>query len=183
MRLTAAYDDMTAGRYAAAHAAFAALAAGGELLGHTYLGWMYERGLGVAVDENRARDLYRLACDGGEPIACYYGASLKYRRGDAAGALEMFVRAADVGHASAAYWAYVICRGGRGFPADPVRASEYLRLAASRGHVFAQRDWAKLQIRAQSSLLAKASALLQYARALVKGVAIAMRNADDSRVR
>ena len=182
-RLAAAYADMITGRHEQAHAALTDLLAKGESGSLTYLGWMYERGLGVATDEEHAADMYRRACEQGNMLGCFYWASLKFRRGDVVGALESYVRAADAGHPSAAYWASAIYEGEGGYPANPSLARHYLGLAAERGHVFAQRDLAKQQLFDSSSLMAKASAMLRYLQALLKGLAMIIRNAEDPRVR
>ncbi len=67
---------------------------------------------------------------------CYHAASLKFRRRDIAGALELYVRAAEAGHPSAAYWASAIYDGEGDYARDPERATYYLVKAAECGHVF-----------------------------------------------
>jgi hypothetical protein len=43
---------------------------GGELVGCTNLGLLYEAGEGVPQDQARANGLYQIACEGGELLAC-----------------------------------------------------------------------------------------------------------------
>ena len=35
------------------------------------LGYAYDEGEGVRVDHVKANELYKKACDGGEPLGCY----------------------------------------------------------------------------------------------------------------
>jgi TPR repeat protein len=182
-RLMAAYADMNAGRYDAARAALESLVSEGETRAILYLGWMYERGLGIAVDEQKAADCYRSLCARNDPDACYYAASLMFRRGNTPGALESYVRAADMGHPSAAYWASAILGGEGGLPPDPHQSAKYLKLAAGRGHMFARRDLAKQQVHAGRGLWNKVLASVKYLSAVLHGFALIAKNADDPRVR
>lgn len=182
-RLQSAYADMSAGRYAEAREALERLVQEGERRASLYLGWMYEQGLGVPVNENQAATHYELLAHANDPEGSYYAASLKLKRGDAAGALAGFVLAAAAGNPSAAYWASAIYSGEKGFPVDVTKATAYLTKAASLGHVFAQRDLAKQRVRESKSMLAKAEAMLSYIGAKLKGLAMIVRNTHDPRVR
>ena len=182
-RLMAAYADMNAGRYDAARAALESLVSEGEMRALLYLGWIYERGLGNAVDEQKAANCYRALCARNDPDACYHAASLMFRRGDTLGALELHVQAADMGHPSAAYWASAILDGEGGLQPDPQRSARYLKLAADCGHMFARRDLAKQQFRAGRGLWEKVLALVKYLSAVLRGFALLAKNTDDPRVR
>jgi TPR repeat protein len=182
-RLMAAYADMSAGRFDAARATLASLVSEGETRALLYLGWMHERGLGNAVDEQKAADCYSTLCAQNDPDACYYAASLMFRRGDIPGALESYVRAADMGHPSAAYWASAIFDGDGGLQPDPQQSAKYLKLAAESGHMFARRDLAKQQVRTGRGLWDKILASVKYMSALLRGLALLAKNADDPRVR
>jgi len=182
-RLLAAHADMTAGRYDAARAALEQLVSQGEQQALLYLGWMHERGLGGPVDEVQAAACYRSLCDRGDPVACYHAASLKFRRSDIGGALDLYVRAADAGHPSAAYWASAIYSGGRGHARDPVRATRYLAKAAEHGHAFARRDLAKQRMHESGPIHSRILAAFQYSCAVLKGFTIIAKDADDPRVR
>ena len=182
-RLLAAHADMAAGRYESARVAFEDLASRGEMQALLYLGWMHERGLGGKVDESRAASYYQALCDTGDPVGCYHAASLKFRRRDVSGALELYSRAAVAGHPSAAYWASAILSGEGGYSRDPERATYFLTKAASLGHVFACRDLAKQRLQVAGSVRGKALALLEYCWAVLKGFSILAKNMDDPRVR
>jgi TPR repeat protein len=182
-RLLNAYADMNAGRYAEAKEALERLLKDGERRAALYLGWMYERGLGVPVNENHAANHFEMLARENDPEGSYYAASLRLKRGDAAGALAGFVLAAEAGNASAAYWASAIYGGEKGFPVDAAKAAAYLTKAASLGHVFAQRDLAKQRLRESKSMPAKTEAMLSYIGAKLKGLAMIAKNTHDPRVR
>lgn len=182
-RVLAAYGDMTAGRYDIARRKLEELASSGEHKALLYLGWMHEQGLGAPADEQRAAACYQALCDSGDAVGCYYSASLKFRRGNIAEALELYVRAADAGHPSAAYWASVIYSGEGGHAADEERALYYLARAAEHGHAFARRDLARQRMRQPGPIHSRALAALQYLGALFKGLVVVVKDADDPRVR
>ena len=182
-RLLAAHAEMSAGRYGAARAALEQLVSVGEHQALLYLGWMHERGLGSPVDEARAAACYQTVCDTGDQWGCYHAAYLKFRRRDIAGALELYVRAAEAGHPSAAYWASAIYDGEGGYACDPERATYYLVKAAECGHVFARRDLAKQRMRQPGRIRCRAFAALQYSWEVLKGFPIIAKDADDPRVR
>ena len=129
-RLRAAHADMTAGRYGEARAAFEQLESEGEQQALLYLGWMHEQGLGGPVDAAQALACYRTLCGTGDSVACYHAASLEFRHGNSAQALDLFLRAADAGHPSAAYWAAALYGGEGGHARDPERETHYLHQAA-----------------------------------------------------
>lgn len=182
-RLMSAYADLNAGRHDEARAALDALAAAGEQRAFLYLGWIHERGLGTNIDEARAAACYLQLCDEGDADACFYAGSLNFRRRRMAEALNLYVRAAKAGHPSAAYWASAIYGGEGNTVVQPALADEYLRLAAANGHVFAKRDLAKQLMTETRSPFGKISAATKYASAILRGIALLARNADDPRVR
>jgi TPR repeat protein len=182
-RLLKAYADMNAGRYAEAKAALERLLKDGERQASLYLGWMYEQGLGVPVNEDQAANHYETLSREKDPDGSYYAASLRLKRGDAAGALAGFLLAAEAGNPSAAYWASAIYSGQKGFPVDAAKATAYLTKAASLGHVFAQRDLAKQRLRESKGMPAKAGAMLSYVGAKLRGLAMITKGTHDPRVR
>ncbi|MEL7106245.1 MAG: tetratricopeptide repeat protein [Pseudomonadota bacterium] len=54
---------------------------GGDMRGCSFLGLVYNEGVGVEVDQDLAFKSYLKACDGGEPISCA-NIALQFKRGD-----------------------------------------------------------------------------------------------------
>jgi TPR repeat protein len=182
-RFLGAYEQMNAGRYIEARAAFEQLLSEGEQRALIYLGWMDEQGLGGTADELRAAARYKVFSDQGDPVACYYLASLKLKQADVQGALPLFLLAANAGHPSAAYWASAIYDGEYGEGADCIKAATYLARAAELGHIFAQRDLAAKRMRESSSFISRAKGAIDYVGAKLRGLVLIIRDANDPRIR
>ncbi len=181
-RLLAAHVDLEAGRYDTARAQFEELGALGDEQALMYLGSMHERGLGGSIDEAAAAACYRKSCDAGNATSCFFLGLLKFRNGDFESALEPYRTAADAGHPAAAYWIAQIY-GDRTNPrADQVKETHYLEIAVRGGHAFAARDLAKARMRKSGSIISKVHAFGQYLIAIIRGIVIIARNADDPRV-
>ena len=182
-RLAKSYAQMNAGKYNEARVSFERLANEGERQAIFYLAWMDEKGFGDAIDEARAAERYRYLCEAGDQLAFYYFAAMKLRQGDAAGALALFMRAADSGNPSGAYWASAIHSGHGGYPLNAEMARKYLIRAAELGHVFAQRDLARGRMQAPTGIGARLTGTIEYVFAKVKGFAMIVRYVSDFRVR
>ncbi|RSZ59339.1 sel1 repeat family protein [Massilia atriviolacea] len=181
-RLLKAHADLLAGRYDAARAVFEELGALGDDRALLYLGSMHERGLGGPVDEVRAAALFKKSCDGGNSTSCFFLGMLQYRNRDLAAALESYCLAAAAGHPAAAYWIAQIYGDTSHAIADNVEEMRYLEIADRGGHAFAARDLAKKRMHASGSIMSKLLARAQYINAIIKGIMIIARDADDPRV-
>jgi len=181
-RLLAAYENLEAGRYDAARAEFEALGALGEHQALLYLGSMYERGLGVEIDQAAAAAFYGTSCAAGNTKSCFFLGLLKFRNGDFEGALGPYRIAADAGHPAAAYWIAQIYGDIKNPRFDKNQKIHYLKIASKRGHVFATRDLAKINILESKSLFSKLVAFSSYLKSILKGFFIILRDADDPRV-
>jgi len=143
------------------------------------LGWLWEEGLGGARDTERAKYFYQQAIDKGEVVlGSYYLASLLMKQEGSQRAADLFRAAANGGHASAAYWLYII-ESERG-EASVWRS---LEVAAALGHEFARRDLARQRMRNATSLLNWFGGLGSYFMAKVRGLLIILSNPNDPRVR
>ena len=116
-------------------------------------------------------------------VRSFKGPAQKFRRSDSTGALKLYLRASDMDHPSAAYWAAAIYEGEGGYLPEPVRARAQLALAASRGHAFALRDLAKQELRDNTTPWGKGVAAVRYVMAVLRGFVLLARDADDPRVR
>src|SRR5262249_3908986 len=108
----------------------------------TLLGELYANGLGVAQDDQRAAEWYRLAAARGDSNAMFARA-ISACRGPAApghryASPQWLAAAAKVGHRIAAYDLALLYIEGEMFPQDLARAAEFLRIAAAGGSPDAQ---------------------------------------------
>ena len=112
------------------------LARQGDRVAQVNLGRMYEDGLGVPKDFERATELYRKAWEQGDLYAEF---KLMYAKGagvpeDAAKAAAWYRSAAEQGFAHAMYELGSMHLQGKGVPADEDQALEWFHKAAELGH-------------------------------------------------
>ncbi len=108
----------------------------------TLLGELYANGLGVARDDKKAADWYRLAAARGDANAMFALAmfAINGRAGprDRDLGAKWLAAAAKLGHPEAAYDLALLYVEGQLFPQDFKRAAELLRVAADAGSPDAQ---------------------------------------------
>jgi TPR repeat protein len=108
----------------------------------TLLGQLYANGFGVAQDDNKADEWYRLAAERGDREAIF--ALAMFRLGGRAGpanrqeSAALLERAAKLGHVAAQYDLGLLYLAGEVFPQDFARAADLLRSAAEAGSPEAQ---------------------------------------------
>ena len=108
----------------------------------TLLGELYANGFGVAQDDKKAAEWYRLAADRGDREAMF--ALAMFHLGGRAGAVnreqaaKLLAAAAKLGHVAANYDLGLLYLEGQLFPQDFARAAELFRVAAQAGNPEAQ---------------------------------------------
>lgn len=139
---------MARGDHAAAAAAWRPLAEAGEPEAQARLGFLYEKGRGVAQDAGQAARWYRAAAEQGH-LGGQYSLGRLYELGhgvtrDAAQALHWYRAAARQGHAKGRYKLGLAHAGGSGVAQDYPKAVRWLGLAADQGYQPAARMIANL---------------------------------------
>jgi len=139
---------MARGDPAAAAAAWRPLAEAGQAEAQARLGFLYEKGRGVARDPGQAARWYRAAAEQGH-AGGQYGLGRLYELGhgvrrDAAQALAWYRAAARQGHAKGRYKLGLAYAGGAGVVQDYAVAVGWLGLAADQGYRPAARVIANL---------------------------------------
>lgn len=177
--LTRAYDAMESEDYRLARELFEQAIGSGARAGSIHLGWLFEQGLGGSVDVARALQLYELGRSDDRQLGSYHLGSLLMKQGQSDKARQLLEESANLGHASAAYWAYVL----NDEVVNKLKARHFLARAAELGHAFAQRDLARQEMREASSIGKWVAALWAYWRAKARGSSLAVRDVHDPRVR
>ena len=177
--LTRAFAAMKREDYESARQLLVRAVASGDHGGAVHLGWLWGQGLGGPVNIESAMQCYELARAHDRCAGSYYLGSLLMRQGQNERARQLLEEAAQLGHASAAYWAYVLNADAANQP----KARQFLVCAAQLGHAFAQRDLARQQMREAASFGKWVSAVGRYWRAKVLGASMVLRDAHDPRVR
>ena len=135
----------------------------------TLLGELYARGYGIARDDAKAAEWYRLAAERGDREAMFalamFHLGSRIANASSQEGTRLLAAAAKLGHAAAAYDLALLYMEGRLFPQDFTRAAELFRSAADLGNPEAQYALATLykEGRGVPKDLAEAARLLQAA--------------------
>ncbi len=124
------------GDYARARALLEPLHAQGEPRATFYLSLIYQKGLGVEADPERARRLLRQAADGGDPAAQYNLGNEYLREGTEAGAARaaaLWRQAAEQGLVLAQHNLGSLYALGKGVERDLEQARYWYRMAQRNG--------------------------------------------------
>jgi TPR repeat protein len=118
------------------------LAEQGHVRAQYFLGWMYENGLGVAIDHREAARWYRLAAEQGEPftqtrLGYFHEKGLGVARDDKLAA-QWYAKSAESGELQGQSHLGIMYRDGRGVARDFKEAEKWFLLAADQGSAWAQ---------------------------------------------
>jgi TPR repeat protein len=149
---------------------------------HLYLGWIYDQGLGVTENLEKAEYHYRYLSDLNDLNGKYYLAALLQKKGEFEKAAILYEEAADRGHVSAAYWAYILYGEISEKNINIEKANFYLEKASSLGHIFAQRDLALREIKNSKSVTRRVILRIRYYILKLKGLFFIVTKHNDMRV-
>ena len=140
-------------KYSEAFIGFLKLHSKGNITASSYLGYMYEHGLGMAVDKDEALRIYREASDRGSERAQLMCASLLRSMSEYAESTRLYAKLSENGNPSAKYWMYICFRDGLGYTKDMQQSDAYLKQAAEAGHLYAMRDLSKQYLRGEHGFI------------------------------
>lgn len=147
------------------------------------IGWMYEFGMGVEKDIQKAEYWYERSAKADCAAGYYSLASMRFRAGRTDEVLVLMEQAGARGYAPALFHLGQMHRFGKGVPVDRVRAYEYFEKAAAQGHLFAQRAIAQRLIRGDRGVWRIPIGLFMVPRILWMGFKLKLTNQGDDRLR
>jgi len=117
------------------------LAEKGHVRAQYYLGWMYEGGLGIAMDHREAARWYQLAAERGDlfsegRLGYFYEKGLGVARDDKL-AVQWYAKSAEAGDQQAQEHLATMYRDGRGVARDFKEAKKWFSMAADQGSAWA----------------------------------------------
>ena len=158
----------------------------------TLLGELYANGFGVAQNDKRAAEWYKLAAERGDREAMFQLAMFRFggrsAARDQADGVALLTKAAQLGHGAASYDLGLLYLEGQQFPQDFTRAAELFLAAARAGISEAQFALAMLYREgrgvakderevarwlAAGALAGNLDAMVEYAIALFNGTGVA----------
>jgi TPR repeat protein/transglutaminase-like putative cysteine protease len=134
-------DAFESKNYALAITWLKPLAEQGHVRAQYFLGWMYEGGLGVAIDLHEAARWYRLAAEQGDPstqarLGYFYQRGLGMARDDKLAA-QWYAKSAEGGDRQGQLYLASMYRDGRGVDRDFKEAEKWFSMAAEQGSAWA----------------------------------------------
>ena len=170
-------------RYEEAFEKYQALARHGSLDSQVFLGWMYQRGLGVEQDNRKAISCFETAAKLGSPAGQFYMAKACAGNSDLAAARHWYEMAAEKDFSPALFrlgWLYEV---GRGVSPDPVKAFSYYEKSSVLGHIFAQRNKALMLVRGHQGPMGRVTGIFLLIKTIVMGSIVGSKDPHSDRVR
>ena len=154
--------------------------AGDDAEAQCCLGWAYEQGEGVEMDEEQAFRWYGKAADNGHAVAMF-NLALMYAHGRGTAerkdmAVEYLTKAALAGHAEAMCSLGAMLVNGEGVESDPEKAVEWFLKSASMGNARAQNNLGVLCSMGKGVPMNLDEARSWYSKAASQGDAVAREN-------
>jgi TPR repeat protein len=159
------------------------LAKDGDVYSLVMLGSIYARGIGTAVDLEKAEKLFDRAAAFGTPEAHFQMANVWYDRGDMNRYFLAIQQASRMDLLVAQFYLGRCYAYGLGVDKDDAKALELMRNAAERGHVRAKMYLARRQLFKLYNPIGVVYGLIKFLSAAIEGLVISMVNPHDERVR
>ena len=150
-----AYELLEAGDYHQAQQLLLSLAQQDSVYAWNALGWMHHRGAIGQIDNSESISCYRKAAEGGFSEAFFSIGVILLEKGDEQGALQAFEEGANLGDLRSMYWLghFLIDTDRTDFEKE--EGLVWLKRAAAKGHLFAQRRILSIEMKSEKSLLKK----------------------------
>ena len=175
-----AYELFRQGKNENAYKAFLAAAARGDPSSQTFVGYMFQHGIGTPKNDADAEHWFRAAIDQGNSDASRYLAHLLIRRGKLIEAKQLLLDAARKGCLSAKYdLGRSELQGWFGSP-NIDHAVEHLEAAVAGGHVIARPHLARAKMKQHPGVLTFFAGCWLVSSAAVLAL---VRDSNDPRVR
>jgi uncharacterized protein len=106
--------------------------------GYLMLGWMYQTGVGVGKNDEKAKDYYLLAANQGSALGMFYLGWFYATNSDLERAVDCFTLSSNNGCSAATYQLGRMYLAGYGVQKSQQTATECFETAAKRGHLYAR---------------------------------------------
>lgn len=155
----------------------------GDANGQAFVGWMYATGRGVIRDEAEALRWYSLAANNNSTMAqellgFHFYSTKKY-----SDAITWYEKAASQENITALWRLGRMYRDGKGVDSDKNRAYSLFEQASQKGHVFARRDLAVLQMQGHRGAGRILSGLTLFLQSVTDLIRISWKSENDERLR
>lgn len=170
-----------AGQFSEAFSLYKQLALGGHAESQVFVGWMLLVGKGVVSNPAEAEQWFARAASLGSPQGLFYWARYLTSKGCHADAFTWYQKAAAVNYLPAIFWVGYALTEGKGIPSDIREGYKYLKRASERGHIYARRQLAVLDLRGHRGPMYRLLGAGSFVVALIQSIFISKEEADKLR--
>lgn len=155
----------------------------GSSQGQVFVAWMLSRGIGCVRNEAEAARYYERAAALGNADGSFYFGRWLTRAGEHTRAFGFYLHGARNQHLPSMFRVGHSFARGKGIEIDHEQAYQWLTAAARRGHAYALRELAILDLRCNRGVLLLPLGILEFLVALCWGVLVSIVNAHSDRIR
>jgi TPR repeat protein len=159
------------------------LAERGDTQSQLIVASFYEEGLGTGRNLDQAIRWYVIAAKGGSPEAQHHLGHIYYEKNDYGLALYWYKEAARRRYLPAIWrlgWFYEM---GRGVPHDRAKAYEMFERAAQQGHIFAERDLARLLLKGHRGMFGVFRGLYLFVRTVIDAIRVGTESGTNTKAK
>lgn len=155
----------------------------GSPMAPLYLGWNYQSGKVVGMDDAEAERWFKLAVERGQELASYYLGHHYLKMARYADAVAAFEQGSKLDCMSSKYCLAMTILDGQANTIDIEKATQLLMAASAQGHVFAMRRLASMYFSGRFGLFARLHGVVLWVKAVISGLYYAAKAPDDERLR
>lgn len=171
------------GKYKEAYEKYLTLASEGNSESQVFLGWMISNGIGVKKDINAGGGWFKRAALMGSSLGAFYYGLFLTINGEDKDAFSWYLKAAKRGDTPGIFrmgYSYIY---GKGVPVDTNKGYKYLLSASAKGHLFARREIAVLDMKGNRGLIYRIKGLVQFVNTILLAFIIYHYDAHSDRLR
>lgn len=170
-------------QYGLAYSLYEDLAKQGHADSQVFVGWMLTEGRGVVSNVARATEWFERAAAMGSPQGAFYLARAMTAANEHETALALYKRSAAANYLPAIFWVGYANARAKGTPRDVTTAYQFLCQAESRGHIYAAREIALLDMQGNRGALRRVSGVINFSLTLAWGTLLGMFDQNSERLR
>lgn len=178
-----AYSDFQAGHYESALKQYLTYANEGHAECQVFVGWMYERGIGIPRDLWKAEKWFRRAAENGSPQGAFYYGRYILKHGTKEDSIAWFQKAANQGDVPGLFRLGYAYFHGIGVENNHTKGVQLIEQAASLGHIFALRELAVIELKGYRGFTGRIHGLITLISSLILGYKVAKRDPYSERLR
>ncbi len=178
-----AYSDFQAGHYESALKQYLTYANEGNAECQVFVGWLYERGIGIPRDQLTAGNWFKRAAENGSPQGAFYYARYILRYGDKKEAIPWFQKGANLGDVPSLFRLGYAYFHGVGVDSDHNKGIQLIQQAAGLGHIYALRELSLIEMRGYKGFTGRILGSMRLIRATLSAYRVARKDPYSERLR